>query len=314
MYSTKNPRKSRKNARFTPFFIRRLSSWLVLSTALTLGAAKVAHAATYVWDPDTTAAGNNATTGAGLGGNGTWDTSSLSWWDGVSADVAWTNGLFDTAVFTGTGGTVTIGSSIDAGALVFNTDGYTVTGGTLNLGGAATITVAADDRATVSSIIAGSSGLTKTGNGTLVLTNTGNTFSGDVVIQSGALVINDQGELGTGTTVIGVFGVAQTGNPGYSGGSLVLAGTTSSGSVTISRDISVSGRGPGAANSSGGLISVGQNTISGNLTMGSAISEGRANAVYGNTTVTGGVTLGTGNLAYFGGNGNWIISGKVTGD
>ena len=86
-----------------------------------------------------------------------------------------------------------------------------------------------------------------------------NTFSGEVVINSGALVIDRADQLGSGTSVISVNGVGNTGNPGFSGGSLVLDGTQ--GSVNLTRDVSVTGRGPGAANASGALISIGYNTL-----------------------------------------------------
>src|SRR5215211_8298573 len=89
-----------------------------------------ASAADRYWDSDANATGN-ATSGAGLGGSGNWDTSTLNWWDGAAAsDIAWTDG--NVAIFSGTAGTVTIpGLSATASVitrsatgLVFNTDGY----------------------------------------------------------------------------------------------------------------------------------------------------------------------------------------------
>src|ERR1700736_2523459 len=47
-YSTRRARK--KGSRLSSHFIKRLASWLVLSTALTLGPSKPAHAATLYWD------------------------------------------------------------------------------------------------------------------------------------------------------------------------------------------------------------------------------------------------------------------------
>ena len=211
-------------------------------------------------------------------------------------------------------GAVTLGATpINAGSLVFNTDGYLITGGTLTLGGSATISVVPQARATISSIVAGTSGLLKTGNGTLLLTNSSNSFSGDVAIKGGSIVITNTGDLGTGTTAISVLGFASTGSPGFSGGSLVLDGTVSP--VTLTREVSVAGRGPGAVNNTGALTSVGNNTIAAGLTLGSTNSgEGHVSASYGDTTVSGGVDLGTGGLANFAGSGNWVISGVVTGD
>src|SRR5688572_24558258 len=67
-----------------------------------------ATAADRFWDPDANATGNNTTTGTGLGGAGTWNTALLNWFDGVASDVAWNNANNDTAVFAGSGGTVSL--------------------------------------------------------------------------------------------------------------------------------------------------------------------------------------------------------------
>ena len=125
------------------------------------------------------------------------------------------------------------------------------------------------------------------------------------------VVIDNAAQLGTGTTAISVTGIAQTGNPGYTGGGLVLDGLAAP--ITLNREISVSGRGPGAANASAGLVSIGYNTIAGGLTLGSTASEGRVIATHGITTYSGGVDLGAGGSNIFNGNGNTIISGLVTG-
>ena len=290
--------------------LARYTSALAVASALFAGTAS-SQAATYYWDSDATAAGNNATTGAGLGGTGTWDLTLANWWD-LTNDILWPN-LADTAIFTGTAGTVTLGVPITTGGLTFNTDGYTLTGSTLTLAGPATINAAFGTVAKIDSIVAGTSGLTKTGAGTVWLTNTGNTFSGDLVINDGTIVVSDPAQLGTGTTAISINGIANTGNPGFSGGSLVLQGGMTGSGMTINREISVGGRGPNAANAGGGLISNGYNTIAGGVVIGNPGTEGRLLATHGITTITGGVQLGTGASALFYGNGNWIISGKVTG-
>src|SRR5438552_2070671 len=88
-----------------------------------------ANAATLYWDSDGNAAGDNTSTGTGLGGTGTWDTSSLLWWDGSAAsDVAWPNAGTDTAIFAGAGGMVSLGAPIAVGALQFNVAGFNITG------------------------------------------------------------------------------------------------------------------------------------------------------------------------------------------
>ncbi|TCO93623.1 autotransporter-associated beta strand protein, partial [Chthoniobacter flavus] len=317
---TSTAAKFRKGAKPSRFFIRRLSSWLVLSTALTLGASKVAHASTLYWDADGNASGDVISSGAGLGGPGTWDTSTSLWWDGVSlGDVAWSNSTnaFDTAFFTGTAGTVTVSGTIDAGVLAFNTSGYLLSGGTINLdgtstGGASAVNVAPWSRDTIASLLSGSAGFVKTGRGTLVLTNNSNSLSGDFTINDGSVVITNVAQLGMGTTTIAVTGIAGTGNPGYSGGQLVLQGGLAG--TTFNREISLLGRGPDAANSSGALVSIGNNTFTADVTVGSAASETRLVSAFGNTTLSGGLlTIGTGGGSVFYGNGNWIINDQVTG-
>ncbi len=249
------------------------------------------------------------------GGSNTWDNGTTLNWNGGAA---WTNSVNNIGIFGGTAGTVTLADPITAGGLTINSNGYLFTGNTLTLGaptGSNSPVLAVNGlgtRATMGSFLAGTSGFTKTGNGTLLLTSNNVGLSGDIAIKSGNVVITNQNQLGTGTTAIGITGIAGTGNPGFSGGSLVLDG--SAGGVTMTREISVSGRGPGAANASGGLVSVGYNTIAGGLTLGSAASEGRAVATHGITNVTGGgLYLGTGGSNILYGNGNWIVSGQVTG-
>jgi autotransporter-associated beta strand protein len=252
-----------------------------------------------------------------VGGPGNWDTTSLQW-----SGTAWNNANLDTGVFSGPSGTVALMEAISAGGLRFTSSGYTLSGNTLTLAPAIGINSPViqvgtrgtfGDRATIASLLAGTKGFTKSGNGTLVLTNSGNTFSGDISIEAGNLVVTNPGQLGTGTTAISVTGIANTGNPGFSGGSLVLAGPGTGPGITLNREVSVAGRGPGAANASGGLISVGNNTLAGGLTISSGATETRVLATHGITNVTGGVYLGGGNGNIFYGNGNWIISGQVTG-
>jgi autotransporter-associated beta strand protein len=115
---------------------------------------------------------------------------------------------------------------------------------------------------------AGTDGFTKDGNRTLVLTGA-NTFSGDVAIRGGSVVIGATNNLGIATTAISVSGVAQTGNPGFSGGMLVLQGNVAAAGngMTLTREVSLAGRGSGAVNSTGGLLSVGYNTVAGGLTV-----------------------------------------------
>ncbi|NDA79352.1 MAG: hypothetical protein EBY07_16620, partial [Actinobacteria bacterium] len=178
---------------------------MVAATLLVVGSATApkAQAANLYWDFDATSSGNNTTTGAGLGGAGSWTAGDLKWFDGAN-DVAWTDANKDVAIFTGAGGSVSLGNGFTVGGLVFTgvTSGaYSLDGSTLTLAAPAgavtpTISVTTGNRATISSLLAGASGLLKAGDGTLVLSNNGNTFTGDLVIRGGALVVTDAGQLG----------------------------------------------------------------------------------------------------------------------
>jgi len=116
---------------------------------------------TTYWDNDATAGNNNLTTGAGLGGSGNWDTSAIKWFNG-SSNAPWAGN--NNAVFWGTAGTVTLSAAQLVNSLSFKTSGYTITGSTLTMNGP-NITVDAGATATISSAIAGNSGLAKNGGG-----------------------------------------------------------------------------------------------------------------------------------------------------
>ncbi|BCX48445.1 hypothetical protein HAHE_23530 [Haloferula helveola] len=140
------------------------------------------------WDGGTT---DIAAVGDGTsdGGSGTWDGTLLNWDAGSGvAHVAWNNGASDVPVFGGASGTVTIaGGGATAGGLDFDTDGYTIDGDPLTLVGSAGVDVDSGT-AVIDSVVAGTAGLNKTGNGTLQLTNLANTFTGDVSVDGGKLL------------------------------------------------------------------------------------------------------------------------------
>jgi fibronectin-binding autotransporter adhesin len=150
---------------------RRCAPLLIASALLAL--TPLPSLAVLYWDADGSAAGNNTSTGANLGGSGNWNDAG-KWFDGVSSDVSWSTAA--DAVFTGSTGTVTLNSPQSATSLSFKTSGYTVTGSTLTLGPTpANITTDAGITATIASTIAGSATMTKLGAGTLVLANNSNT-------------------------------------------------------------------------------------------------------------------------------------------
>lgn len=145
----------------------------------------------HYWDNDATAANNNTSTGAGLGGNGTWNTSANKWFNG-STDVAWAGNY--NAVFAGTAGTVTLSAPQSVNSLLFKTNGYSINGSTLTMNGSY-LTTDAGVIAAINSNIAGTGGLIKSGPGTLTLSAT-NSYSGGTTIIGGAIIGSTDANLG----------------------------------------------------------------------------------------------------------------------
>ena len=196
---------------------------------------------------------------------GTWG-DSANWSGGAIAGGTGAVANFSTLNITGVQ-TVTLNSPVTSGTLLFGdttspAGGWTLTDGTLTLAtvsGAPTISVtglgssATYGRAatTISSVIAGSNGLSKTGSSALVLSGV-NTFSGTTTVNGGFLVLNNASALGNSSSV-----------------------TVSSGALAIGNGITV-GAGKSLTNNSGGnsyggltAISGGTGTWAGSVTLGS---------------------------------------------
>jgi autotransporter-associated beta strand protein len=214
--------------------------------------------APHIWDPDTVY--NNGTTG----GAGTWDTSSSSWDDLPLApqpltDTPWNNATHanDIAVFGGNPGSgiVTVSVPISVGGFQFDISGYNIQGGTLTFsappGFPPTIDTGANN-ATISSTISGSNGLTKTGDGTLILTGANN-YTGTTAVNAGTLLIDNSSGSGTGNSgvivgpasVLGGTGMisgpvdVHTAGPVLGGAVLGGNGTTASGALTIANNLTL---------------------------------------------------------------------------
>jgi autotransporter-associated beta strand protein len=177
---------------FLPAGMLHLAAW-ASAAGLSVGSAAVA--ADRYWDPTGNAGNNNVSTGAGLGGSGTWDTSSFAWWDGVSTtnDQVWNDAAGDRAIFWGPSpGSVPLDGARTASGLVFKTNGYSLFGNSLSLTGPATLQADTGVYATVSPILSGSSGITKTGDGTVFINNINNVFTGGVTVSAGTLAFSHE--------------------------------------------------------------------------------------------------------------------------
>jgi autotransporter-associated beta strand protein len=154
------------------FFKDARAAALVISAVLSLSELGGARAATLYWDTDGSTAGNNASTGAGLGGSGLWSSTNANWWDiSLGAPQFWFDG--NDAVFWGTAGAVNV-STVSANSVAFKTSGYSLSSGTLTMTGAASFNVDTGVTATINTTLAGTNTNWKLGGGTLILPNTNN--------------------------------------------------------------------------------------------------------------------------------------------
>ena len=222
---------------------------------------------TLQWDPSHSG-------GTNLGGSGTWNTTSAKWFDGTQ-DVAWQPG--SDAVFQG-GRERLASRAVNANSLQFPATAYTIQGGTLSLAsGNTSIDVSSGGSATINSILSGSGGLTKTGDGMLTLSGT-DTFSGAMQVSGGTLNVAAGGLV--------------------SGTSLVTA--TGGGMLTISGSLTVANNGAFAVGSGVG----GTGTVV--VNSGAVVNIGGGSGGYAGRTYIGGQLdgtrrLGTGILTINGG-------------
>jgi fibronectin-binding autotransporter adhesin len=242
---------------------------LRLGVLIALMAAYVpAMAADRWWDANGT--------GVGLGGTGTWNTTDALWSpnsDGVSGPYSvWNNAALDDAFFGGTPtGTVTLGVPITVHNITLG-GGYTLAGNTLTLGGLAPTISVTSGSATISSAIAGSAGLTKSGGGNLFLTGT-NIFTGNVNVNGGRLDASGNAAFGNIANIINMTTGTRL-DVGSTGGG--LAGRT----VSLTGNVSIFGTGAG-----GGFF-----TGAGNPQFNGVAVSNNLNNYTGRTSFFGGTT------------------------
>lgn len=144
-----------------------------------------------------------STNGGYHAGNGTWGINNYWTSDGTTLN-AWP-GAGHSATFTGSDGNWTIGvnNTQNVDSMAFLRNGYTFNGGTLNFSSKSGVFVESGKSATINSVISGSPGLTKHGEGALILSGS-NTYSGNTVINKGTLVVRNNNALGntSGTTIL----------------------------------------------------------------------------------------------------------------
>ena len=230
----------------------RASSVVALTCALLLAGGGRTTAAPFTWD---------ASGGAPLDdGSGSWNaTGGTNWFNGATYG-AWGNQNVDTATFgvsNGTAGTITVGSIITNG-ITFNSAGsgnYTLSSGTISLAGTTpTITVNASGTTTLTSVLVGTAGLTKTGAGTLLL-GTGNTYTGTTTINQGTVQV---------TGITNTLGNSTNQSVLLNGGALEITGAAN---VYPTWAITVGASGGTLRNSTGMIWGLGSNQFRGSGTL-----------------------------------------------
>ena len=214
-----------------PKFVSPLRCATLMAAAMMItGPAPEAQAANFFWDP------NGAS--AGLGGIGTWDTTTPSWYNaGVSTsavgNVATTTATFtsaDKAYFAGTGATVTLATNPTLAGLVFRNAAFTIdaasarsitlgssgilmesTSGVTTFG--ANVGLVLDSAQTwtnattanaliINGVISGSASLVLAGGtGGVQLLNVANTFTGPLTLSSGTLQVTKLANAWSASTI-----------------------------------------------------------------------------------------------------------------
>jgi len=193
--------------------------------------------------------------GAGRGGSGTWSSSvaDTEWTtnsSGVAADgtYAWGStsgsayyaGAGLTANFGGDAGTVSVSGTVETRHGIRIEAAYTISSGTVSLAGANatanTVEVTTGNTGTVTAALSGSNGLTKSGEGTLVLQADNSALTGAVAVTNGTLQANATNALGGATSVTvstgGSFLISEdnavnnSASVTLAGGTLAMGGTT----------------------------------------------------------------------------------------
>ena len=242
--------------------------------------------AVLYWDPDGNAANNDLSSGAGLGGSGTWADQTGAYWYNPStgSDVAWNNANGDAAVFRGTAGNVSVSGSVTASAVTFNTTAYALQNGTLTLSGAITVQAGS---VTIGSVIAGA--LTKAGGGTLTLTGA-NTYTGTTTINAGTLRVGNAAALSNSMPLAANDGILDLN--GYS----LTVGSLSGYNGTITDNSTTAGTTRLTVNTSSGSAFYGTIQDGNSRILALEKSGGTQLVLGGINTFTGSTTVSNGTL------------------
>lgn len=261
---------------------------------------------------------------SGLGGAGTWNATNDNWCpEGGTSKVPWVPGA--TAVFTNTGGVVTVDGAQDIAGLTFETSTVTLNAGTTasftNSSASPTVlhSNAGVSNAKINLPLTGSLSYTKKGSGDVVLVNS-HSFTGALTVEAGRLLLGDGGA--TNGSVDSASSIqVQTGavlafnqNPAspYTFARAVsgAGGLEKLGTNTVNLTGSHTYTGPTTVKA--GTLSIGNNGLVGSVASGSIVlSGGNLQFNRSDNLSYGGVISGTGTLSKLGA-GKLTLSGSNT--
>ncbi len=212
--------------------------------------------------------------------------------------------------FTLSGNALTLGGNINSsGTLGTHLHALNLD---LILNGTRTVTAVLNTTIAVNgniSELGGVHGLTKTGQGTLVLTGT-NSFTGNLLINQGTVSVSSVADSGI-ASALGAGSLIQLGSGAMTGGNLTYTGTGHSTNRTVHLAATTTGGGSLLSNGTGAWILTGEFTNAGTgqkiLTLGgtsTALNEVRSNLTNGNAG--GSLSITKTNA------GTWVLSGNNT--
>jgi fibronectin-binding autotransporter adhesin len=250
------------------------------------------------------------------GGDGTWSAMSPNWADeaGVASGPLQPQPGF--AIFGGAAGNVAVSTAdgaVTASGMQFASDGYRLTGDTITLvadaGHPAPVEVRVGDgsagaaawSANIANVIAGTDGLAKTGDGTLVLGGA-NTYSGGTTVRAGTLQVAADNNLGAAGGSLTLDGGTLRATAGFTTGRAVSLGAGGGG---IDVGLIQTLRLDGAVSGDGALVKTGQGTLvlgaSNSYGGGTAVNGGSLEAAVTGALGAGPVSVATGAVLVFSG-------------
>jgi autotransporter-associated beta strand protein len=195
------------------------------------------------------------------GGFTTWSGGAGTWSNGTAGQFGgnYANDLANVVTFEGAGATVTASGTPQAGSLFFDSTGYTLSGavqlgvGSITTNGAISTTISANISGN------GSSGLTKAGVGSLLLSGS-NSYTGTTTLNAGVLTIGNANALGSSGDITFSGGTLQYGTGNTTDFSSRIKGSgsaiiidTNNNNVTFATAL--------AATNTGGLTKQGTGTL-----------------------------------------------------